>query len=91
MARTVTGGQYRRNGEGQQYAVPNDSTTFPTLAARGPLPPRGTQATATLKRPPNTPYALRDHVVYEDGNNNNTVHVDVTRVDGPSKYGLTVR
>jgi hypothetical protein len=91
MTRTVTGGSYRRDNEAAAYYVGNESTVFPTLNPQGPLPPPGAEATATLQKPPNTPYAVNEQVMYFDGNNNNTVHFTVQSVVGPSKYKLSVR
>jgi len=91
MSRTVTGGTYRRDTESDLYAVGNESTVLPSLAPSGPLPPQGTAATATLTRVPHEPYTVGSQVVYEDGNNNNTVHFRVTSVVGPKKYKLVVR
>jgi hypothetical protein len=97
MPRVVTHGQVMRQSETNPYAVPVDSLTFPTLAAVGPLPAADTEGVLIVTRVPNTPYTVTPAaatdattIVYEDGNNNNTVRMRVTSVVGPAKYKITV-
>jgi hypothetical protein len=100
MPRVVTHGQVRRVSEAQKYAVSVQTLSFPTLPTTGPLPPAGTAGTLTTATVPSTPYTTApappppvppaQTIVYEDGNNNNTIHVRVTSVVGPAKYNIVV-
>jgi hypothetical protein len=100
MPRVITHGQVRRVTEANQFAVGVQKLDFPTLPTVGPLPPAGTQGVLTTTKVPNTPYTVapappppvpaNQTIIYEDGNNNNTVRMRVVSVVGPAKYNIIV-
>ena len=100
MSRVITHGQVKRVSETDAYAVPVESLTFPTLQPIGPLPPAGTTGVLITQRVPNTPYTpapappppvpANQTIIYEDGNNNNTIYMRVVSVVGPAKYNIAV-
>lgn len=100
MTRVITHGQVRRMSEANKYAVGVQNLTFPTIPAVGPLPPAGTAGSLTTAKVPNDPYTAapapppavpaNQTIVYEDGNNNNTIHMRVASVVGPAKYNIVV-
>jgi hypothetical protein len=89
MTRTITHGQTRGAGQAQKNAVPVAILSFPSLPKDGPLPPEGTPGTLTTQQVPNPRYQSGDRIVYEDGNNNNTLDMTVTSAVGPAKYQVT--